>query len=849
MSDLRGKQFGPYVVEQLAGEGGMGQVYRARDSRLGRSVAIKVLRDRASGRFRREANAIAALNHPHICTLYDIGPDYLVMEYIEGKPLNGPLGLRTALVYAAQILEALEAAHGRGIVHRDLKPSNVMITSSGVKLLDFGLAKACAAPGDQETTATVAVTAEHTVLGTPQYMAPEQIEGRPLDHRADIFAFGCVLYEMIAGKPAFQGRSSQTVMGAVLDCESRSFVELQAPAPVKEIVAECLRRDPDARWQSAHDIRMALGMTVRGENVPATTGAWRRAGAWSFAGALVGAVAALAFVLLRPVSRVAEESRALTILAPEGTNSIDNASISPDGRTLAMVAGGRLWIRPLASAVAKPVEESTEALKPFWAPDSDAVAFFAEGKLKRVAIAGGLPRTLAPAPEGNGGVWSKAGFIVYAPTENSCLYRIPAEGGPSMPLTTVGRDQVGHSNPALLPDGRLLYAAFGTADATGIYGADIPPQGRIVRSEMLLKGAAVLACSPTNVRDTCMLLYVLDRVYAQPFEFAKMRLRGGAVGLRVPGQSSPVYAFSASYNGIGVIGHSDEEPTAVIALDRYGRTERVIAPPATQYNLGLSPDGTELAVARSGESLDLWLYHLERGTVRRVVSNPAADGVPVWSPDGSRLAFASWRDGRTNLYVKEAHGSSPETRLLSSDADKYPTDWSRDGKYLMYETLSNDTGWDLWVMRADASASGAAPEPYLHTEWNERDGGFSPDGRWVVYTSTESGRSEVYVQSFPAGRGKWQISNGGGDKPVWRKDGRELFFLSPDGYMMVANTSAGATFSSGEPKRLFAASVAYLKLGAQFAVDPSGQRFYVNSTASPRRDAVTVVLSWNPNAN
>jgi WD40 repeat protein len=805
------------------------------------------MREGVSDRFHREASAIAALNHPHICTLYDVGSDYLVMEYIEGEPLRCPTSLRNIPVYAGQILEALEAAHRRGIVHRDLKPSNIMITSAGVKLLDFGLAKTKAPATEQEATATIGITAEHTVVGTPQYMAPEQIEGRPLDHRVDLFAFGCVLYEMIAGKPAFQGRSPQTIMAAVLDCDNRQFDELKAPAAFRQIVTGCLRRDPEARWQSAHDIRMALPLASPSEPAPVGP-AWRRVLLWIATG-LCAALAALAFVLWPRVQRP-EQMRVLTILAPGDTKSIETARISPDGRFLAIVADGRLWIRPLASLAAQAVEESTEARMPFWAPNSSAVGFFAEGKLKRVSVGSTVPQTLTPAPEGNGGAWSEAGFIVYAPSGTSSLYRIPESGGPATPLTDVAANQVSHRNPTLLPSGWLMYGAYGNGEGAGVWVAQMPQKGLVTRAEQLLKGPYdVLGCAPSSEPEVCKLLFTRDRVYAQPFDFRSKRLRGSAIEVRAPGQSSTAHSISVSRNGIAVIERSEDADTAVIVLDRTGRTQKVVAPAAPQINIALSPDGTELAIARFGESLDLWLHDIRRGTVRRLTSNPAADGVPVWSPDGSRLAFASWRDGGSNLYLKEAHGSAPETRLLASNAHKYPTDWSRDGRYLMYEASTKETSWDLWVLRTDAAANGAAPEGYLRTEWNEQDGRFSPDGRWVAYSSNESGRTEVYVQSFPTGNGKWLVSSGGGTQPVWRADGREMYFLSPDGYIMASSTTLSPAVSIAEPKRLFPVEAKFSHLGAQFAVDTAGETFYVNSLVSSRRDSVTVVLNWRPDAN
>jgi predicted Ser/Thr protein kinase len=839
----RGTQLGPYLVDRLAGEGGMGQVYRARDTRLDRVVAIKVVREGVSDRFQREARAIAALNHPHICTLYDVGPDYLVMEYIEGEPLRCPMNLRNAMLYAGQILEALEAAHRHGIVHRDLKPSNIMVTSSGVKLLDFGLAKR-RETGNEEATVTMGITAEHTVVGTPRYMAPEQIEGRSLDHRTDIFAFGCVLYEMIAGKPAFEGRSAQTVMAAVLDCDNRNFDELQAPAAVKEIVVACLRRDPDARWQAAHDLRVALTLAAHTESSDSRR-PWQRAFPLIAAGVAAGALALVLALRSKPAQ---EELRTFTVVAPEDTKLIDEAIISPDGRFLAMVADRRLWIRPLASVAVRPVGESTEAHGLFWAPDSSAVGFFADGKLKRVAAAGGPPETLAATP-GDGGAWSETGFIVYAPL-NGGLYRVPAGGGPTTQLTALATGQLVHVMPNFLPDGRLMYSAGGTPDSSGVFVAEVPANGPVVNAQRLFKrGYDSLGCVPSGERDTCTLLFVHDHVHAQSFQFKSMRLRGSATEVHVPGESLPASSINVSKNGIAVIRTPHASLSNVVAFDRTGHTQTVITETAGTFNLSLSPDGTELVFARGRESMDLWLRNLERGDVRRLTSHPADDAMPVWSPDGTRVAFASWRDDRSNLYVINAHGSTPETRLLGSDANKYPTDWSRDGRFLLYEAGSPETGQDLWVLHTDAGANVTASEPYLRTQWNEGQGRFSPDGLWVAYTSNEGGRTEVYVQSFPAGRGKWQVSTGGGWQPVWRSDGRELYFVSSDRYMMAASVKPGPVFSAGEPKPLFPVTGGFDGAGMQYAIDAAGKTFYVITPESSKPDTITVVLNWRPVAN
>jgi eukaryotic-like serine/threonine-protein kinase len=771
------------------------------------------------------------------------------MEYIEGQPLRGPLSRQKSLEYAAQVLDALEAAHSRGVIHRDLKPANILLTANGIKLLDFGIARVHTTE-NAETTVSVSISAEHAVVGTPPYMAPEQIEGKPVDETSDIFAFGCVFYEMLTGKRAFDGRSWQEITAAVLACDERTFDELRnvwGPA-LQHIVRACLRTSRSDRWKAARDIRLALA-AFDAAPVAAHPRSRTQLFVWIAIGLLVFGLSLCTYVLWQ--SRPQElDIGVFSVAPPENTTAIDTAAISPDGKFLALVAGTQLWIRPLDSALARAVASSTEAQTPFWAPDSSAVGFFSEGKLKRVAPQGGSPITLAEAPSGGGGAWSSDQFIIFAPSDNSRLYRVPAMGGQVARITELSAGQITHFAPRFLPNGRLLYSVWGSPEADGLYIAEIARDGTALSPRRLLRNGYVFDYVQTPDKDIYVLLVGAENTFAQRFRLPDSRFLGSPHPIVVPGQNAEsrrIQSVSVSKNNIAVMNSRGPMASNVLWIDRAGEVKRILAPAGDNLNLALSPNQTRLIIARTQDSLDLWLHDVKRGTVSRFTSNPAADGVPFWSPDGSTIVFASWRDGSSNLYIKLANGSQPERLLFGSNTTKYPSDWSPDGRYIMFESSSLDTASDLWVLPTTPEGRAGQPEVYLNSEFAERDGRFSPDMRWVAYVSNETGREEAYVQSFPIGLQKSQISTNGGGKPVWKPDGRELYYVSTDGFMMAVPVTVGPNFAAGSPRKLFAVSVPVESLGQQYAPDNRAETFFIISrTHSEQRDNLHVVLNWRP---
>jgi eukaryotic-like serine/threonine-protein kinase len=837
-----GTKLGPYEIRAPVGKGGMGEVYRAHDSRLNRDVAIKVSNAQFTERFTREARAIAALNHTNICHLYDVGPNYLVMELIEGVPLKGPLPVEKAMEYAAQILDALDAAHCKGITHRDLKPANILVTKQGIKLLDFGLAQM--APGPNDPTMTQ-MTQAGAAVGTPAYMAPEQWEGKRADARSDIYSFGCVLYEMLTGKRAVQERTP---------------VE---PAALEGVLGTCLEKDPDERWQSARELKHALRWVA--EAKPATSVSSRsRLSKTGWLAAVVFALIAAIVSFLHFLEKPTETPVRFTIAPPEktsftfGPGGSPNGfpALSPDGRRLvfgAQPAGGtpRLWVRSLDATTPQPLAGTEGALLPFWSPDGHSIGFGANGKLKKIDPSGGPALPLADAPALRGASWSTQGVILFTPTRTSALLRIPAAGGPTTPATVLdpARKENSHRWPWFLPDGRhFLYAAVATdgdsvlSDATIYAGSLDSRESRIVAQ-----------ASSNAVYASGYLLFLRDNtLMAQPFDAKRLATTGEAVPMAEQIADSPASLrgfFAATENGTLVFQPGLQSLQTLTWLDRMGKRVAAVGEPGKLLSAFLSPDGKHATVSvfdRVERNNHLWLYDLARNLPGRFTLDSANENEGVWSPDGSRIVFNSSRNGHLDLYSKLASGAGTEELVYADGLNKHPTSWSTDGKFIAYYAVGDPkTGSDLWVLPL---AGERKPFPFLKTAFNELSGQFSPDGHWVAYQSNESGRGEIYISPFPGSGGKSQVSLAGGSLPRWRADGKELFFVAPDRSLIATEIGVkGSELVIGAPRALFGPLLAAgYQAGYQYDVSPDGQRFLAvlpNEQASPP-EPLTLVLNW-----
>ena len=889
-----GTRLGPYEIIAPLGAGGMGEVFKARDTRLDRTVAIKILnssvgaRPEALQRFEREARAVSALNHANICSLYDVGSEsgtpYLVMEYVEGETLTerltrGPLPVADACQIAIAIGDALDQAHRRGIVHRDLKPGNVMLTgekgSNTVKLLDFGLAKlsgaAALASGTPTSLPTLAqsLTSEGSIIGTFQYMAPEQLEGVAADHRSDIFAFGCVLYEMLTGRKAFEGKSQATLIAAIMTSEPPPILPWQpmSPPALDRVVRRCLAKDPDNRWQSARDLVGELRwITESGSQVaPAPALQTRRRArarwGWLAAGVLSLVVLAETFVTVRhlrekplevPVTRFA-------VSPPEGT--VFNfartfaVAVSPDGRRIAFAAGvapdkPQLWVRSLDALAAQPLAGTEGAKYPFWSPDSKTLGFFADGKLKRIDASGGAAFTLCDAPNGAGGTWNREGVIVFTPLPNGPLFRVSAAGGVARPVSPAasGERVAGHRWPCFLPDGRhFLYSEqpAGVAEGNGaIRVASLDSNGR--DSKLVLNvdsNAAYAQGYLLFVRETTLM--------AQPFDLKSLAPSGDAVPVAEQIQANPSgtrWVYSVSESGLLAYRRGEVGRSQLAWLDRNGKQIQAVGDPALFGVLHLSPDrrsaaGSITDVAHHNQ--DIWLLDVARGVRTRFTSDPAAETAAVWSPDGRTIVFNSSRKGPADLYRKASNGTGAEELLYADNSEKQPSSWSPDGRFLLYWG-----GGGTWVLPDPLGAAGDR-KPYRLTQsaFVEINPQFSPDGRWVACQSNESGRNEIYVLPFPGPGGKKQISAAGGILPRWRPDGKEIFYAASDRRLMAAEVSVkGGEMEVGAVRPLFGG----IRTGEGYSYDVSadGQKFLV--ITAPERtseEPLTVIENWTAGLN
>jgi eukaryotic-like serine/threonine-protein kinase len=869
-----GDKLGPYEIIAPIGKGGMGEVYRAHDPRLKRDVAIKVSAAQFSERFEREAQAIAALNHPNICQLYDVGPNYLVMEYIEGTPLKGPLPVDQALKYAAQICDALDAAHKKGITHRDLKPANILVTKAGIKLLDFGLAKLGTsgirqAPKPDDATLTMALTGKNEIVGTLYYMSPEQLQsqasGQEIDARSDIFSFGLVLYEMLTGKRAFEGSSPASVIAAIMERPAPSITNV-APLALDRVLKTCLAKDPDERWQSVRDVKRELEWIASapesGSVVPALPNKK------SLFGWIMSGVAALAIICAIGVSLIhfrevppPEQTLRSTISAPENS-SVQSFAISPDGRTLAIAAtvGGKrqLWLRPMDALQAQPMAFTEDATYPFWSPDSRNIGFFAQGKLKKVAASGGPAQSLCEAPNGHGGSWNRDDVIVFSPLDSgTSIQRISANGGAPADATKSKGVQL---FPVFLPGGsHFLYEAGGVAETTGIRVSSL--DGRENRPVLADASGAVFAPSARGERTGHILFVRENTLMAAPFDPVSAQVSGDVVPVSdgvplsegyLPATVSDnrvlLYAADGSVEGQNQIGW----------FDRAGKSLGPVGVPGAVHNPAISPDEKSVAFSRTSNSgNDLWVRDLSRGTETRFTSHASSNITPFWSPNGDRIVFSSNRTGAYNLYQKATGGSGRDEPLLPNDYSDLPTQWSRDGRFIVYRETDPKTKRDVRVLPTEGAAPDGKfdrkPIPFLRTEANELFGQLSPDGHWMAFTSDRSGKREVYVRPFPPGEGEWTISLTGGEMPRWSGDGKELFFEAADGKMMAVSvkavSGAKSSFEAGAPVPLFDAHMVHLGVDVNFEYDVTadGKRFLINTaggSGAAFAPPLTVVTNW-----
>ncbi|HQR35337.1 MAG TPA: protein kinase [Blastocatellia bacterium] len=897
MAIAAGTRFNHYEILAPLGAGGMGEVYRARDERLGRDVAIKVLPasfaqdpDRLR-RFEQEAKATSALNHPNILTVHDIGTHdgqpFIVAELLEGEELraqleDGAIAPKKAIEYARQIAGGLSAAHAKGIVHRDLKPENLFVTADGrVKILDFGLAKLRPQPAmtaGSEVETQRKITDPGTVMGTVGYMSPEQVRGQDLDHRSDIFSFGVILYEMLSGQRTFSGDSAIEVMNAILKDEPPELSETNAKVSpqLEKLVRRCLEKKPELRFHSAHDLGFALetlssagharalaGRSGEGtSSIPMGNLPSQHAGARAYpvgrerfawlaaAVLLLVSLISLPFAVksLRQSPPAAPVAARFTIPAPEKATAISAPELSPDGRHLVFIAmmEGRpsLWLRPLGSLTAQPLP-GTEGVSgtPFWSPDSRSLGFLAGGELRKLDLAGSAPQTLCKLPAGGGsvfGTWNRDGDILFSGSAG--IYRVPATG--SEPSLALRSDQPSlYRLPVFLPDGRHFLCL------------KRPPQGaaeiHLAALDRQETTRLLAADSQARYANGHLFFALAGALVAQSFDADSLKLMGEpfviADKVRVTGSPNRGH-FSVSNNGsLAYDPNALADNQQLTWVDRAGKPLGTVGPAGEYEYPRLAPDGKLVAVARrdpQSRTWDIYVLDLARGTGSRLTFDPGDDRYPVWSPDGSRIAWLANRDRAFQIYQKLANGVGQEELLRKEEVAISPGSWSADGRFLLYTENDPKTRQDLWVLPL---AEGRQPALFLQTPFAETSGRFSPDGRWIAYTSDDQGRNEVFVQTFPdLVGGKWQISTSGGQQPWWRSDGKELYYLSNDGKLLAVEVKPGGSFEALAPRALFdLASVRAIGGASSYAVTAAGDRFlFVTAREEAASLQFTVVTNW-----
>jgi hypothetical protein len=873
-----GDRVGPYTVTGELGAGGMGEVYRARDAKLGRDVAIKILPriftsdPERLARFEREARMLASLSHPHIGAIYGLEESdnirALVLELVEGPTVadrlaKGPLPVTEALGIATQIADALEAAHDKGIIHRDLKPANIKITSAGVvKVLDFGLAKAAVgseAGVTQSPTVTVGATREGAIFGTAAYMSPEQARGKAVDKRTDIWAFGCVLYELLTGKDAFRGETVSDTIAAVLEREPDwQVLPPETPAKIRDLLRRCLQKDCQHRLRDIGDARIeveeALAAPAMTEPSAAAKGIglrWQGALLWGLSFLLLAVVTGLAIWNLKPTPPRPVSRFTITLPPEQQLAGLENGpavALSPDGTQLAYAARQgatqQLYLRAMDGLEAKPIPGTEGVVNPFFSPDGQWVGFFAGGKLKKVSVSGGTALTLGDAPSPHGASWGNHGMIAFAPENVSVLQQVPDVGGVRQPLTRFEKGEVLQRWPEFLPGGKAVLFAAGT-NALNFSNAQVAVQSvGTGQRRNLIQGATHPLYAPPG-----HLVYAQGgSLMAVPFDPQRLTATGVAVPvvegvLQSPVSGAAQYSFSATGSLVYVPGGVQSAPSRLAWVSRNGAEQPLAAPAHAYRGPRLSPDGRRVAVSIVEQETQMWLYDLARDTLTRFTFEGHANYSLAWTPDGKRIALNSNKEGPLNLFWQLADGSGSLERLTTNENTHAPVSWSPDGQLLAFFEVNPTTGYDIWVLRlGDRKA-----QPFLRTPFNESVPQFSPDGRWLAYLSDESGRYEIYVQPYPGPGAKWQISTEGGTEPLWNRSGRELFYRNGD-KMMAVDIATQPGFTAGKPRMLFEGQ--YLPTPATFPnydVAPDGQRFLMLKPSEQTASAPTqinVVLNW-----
>ncbi len=900
MALTSGTRLGPYEIESPLGAGGMGEVYRARDTRLERTVAIKILNAQLvastelRARFEREAKIISQLQHPHICVLHDVGNEgaikYLVMEFLQGESLaerlrKGPLSSEQVLTIAIEIADALEKAHRAGVVHRDLKPGNVMLTKSGAKLLDFGLAKpfgATVASGKGSATSPSVFAAALTatmpsptpatplstagaVIGTVQYMSPEQIQGIEADARSDIFAFGVMLFEMVTGRRTFEGKTQASIVGQILalDPPSVSILRPQTPPGLDRVIRLCLDKDPDERIQSAHDLKLQLQAIAEEpvSSVQSPTGVPARRSwmSWVVAGAVAVAVIAFAVAYLQS-PRTPQAAVHAYILAPEKTvfvltgNDAGPPMLSPDGRRIAFVAKSAdgkqmLWVRPLNSAVAQPMSGTEGATYPFWSADSRYVGFFAAGKLNKIDASGGPPQALCDARSGRGGTWNSSGAIIFAAETASGLVSVNAAGGTPAPLTTLDAKEISHRWPEFLPDGNhfVYFARGSTAADSGVYLAALDSKGRKL---LLRNDSNAIYAAPGY------LLFVRDNtLMAQRINLHSLALEGEGRPLADHvAVNTDTWRSIVTASANGELLYQRGAPAGgsqLVWYDASGKQGEPVLPESADYHWpNLSPDGSKLAVAIEVNGIgDIWVIDLARHTKTRVTFGPLYSTDAIWWPDGKSIVFSYGPNGAPDsLYRQNADGTGSKQKLLETPGIMdFPFSVSPDGRYIAYMRYDpKSNNWDIWALPTFPDKAGEQkPFPVVATNFVDVTPAFSPDGKWLAYANDETGRQEVYIQPFPSSAGRWQVSTAGGVRPKWRNDGKELFFFSSDQQIMTVDIRQnGSSLQLGTPHALFKANAVNAPNGP-YTVSADGKKFVINTVMSQSvTEPLTLIINW-----